>query len=1100
MATVALAVGGGYLATAGFGWAAGSVGALALGAAGSMLGGYLDNKYVYPALFPPDSGVNALRLDDIAIQTASEGNPINVVKGTARCAGTILWMSDMSRKAIRESTKGGGRDVTVGYKYSMDIAVAIAEGEVTSLKKIIADGKTIYDASISGPSVSGTNISVSGSELYHEEKTDFDSEQGVERRYITFEAPSGAADLTSFKSGEYVTVTGCSNEENNGEWLCLSTETDASTGATRVRLLYERVVIKGDLQPLYLVNTGDVFILAFNNSIVGQYTVQPGDTESDLYDGLVASWEANKGSNGRAVDYTAENKTTYIQLTANRGKTGDITAAGDYPLVITEDLDEEPVDESAGATIQLSQSLPTDDAASYDNVTFYPGSDSQSVDDIVEAHEGSGNVPAFRGIAYVVIEGLQLGSFGNRPPQFNFIVEDTATLDVGDLIGYLIERAGLTASDYDTSELSASVVDGYIIPSPRTMAAALKDILFSNSIVMYEDEGKLIFKDRDNIENETVEIGDVAATASEMAASTPFELIDNSDAQFPSQVIVDYFDKNSDYQKGSQSDKKVNSDYENTEKINLPVSMEASGAKSLAKRELWSAYSTRVSVKMQLPPKYSYLTAGDSISITYNGEDYTFFISSMTYGVNGVVELAGTFYDADVYTQTAEADAPGIHEDALEVPPTLSSVFVDIAPMRSEDEQVPGVYVGSFCDDINANFRGGIIADSRNIFSDYMGFGLTEKPFSIIDFESTGGEAITKLEEPDSGDISGFFDLVNTVQVKLYHGELSSCDEIDVLNGDNIAFLGNEIIGFQTATLVDTNTYELSKLLRGFRNSEAYMDKHEVREEFLLLSGRTNRSLLNFAKMKLSELLVGKYYKTASTGQDSDYPKPKKKTFMANNVRPWSPCHVVGSRDGSLDLTVTWIRRTRSIFRFFSGQPTPLIDTPEKYEVDIYNPSDEVVRTFKVAISDSERSEVIDGDETKQWPDTTKIEYPAGTVNLTKTRTTYAMSASDNSIRDTSNNFIADGFSPGAHIVVSGFSNAENNGNFLIVSVAADKMILSGGTVVTENIGPSVTVKQYDIVSGDQANDGLVPGDPIKMRLYQINSLVGRGKHKEVEI
>ena len=56
------------------------------------------------------------------------------------------------------------------------------------------------------------------------------------------------------------------------------------------------------------------------------------------------------------------------------------------------------------------------------NLRVYTGSESQLPDPKIEAVEGAGNVPAFRGTAYVVIEDLELGPFGNRVPQFNFEV------------------------------------------------------------------------------------------------------------------------------------------------------------------------------------------------------------------------------------------------------------------------------------------------------------------------------------------------------------------------------------------------------------------------------------------------------------------------------------------------------------------------------------------------------------------------------------------------------------------------------------------------------------------------------------------------------
>ncbi len=56
------------------------------------------------------------------------------------------------------------------------------------------------------------------------------------------------------------------------------------------------------------------------------------------------------------------------------------------------------------------------------NLRFYPGNDAQLPDPLIEAIEGPGRVPAYRGIAYVVIEDLELGAFGNRVPQLSFEV------------------------------------------------------------------------------------------------------------------------------------------------------------------------------------------------------------------------------------------------------------------------------------------------------------------------------------------------------------------------------------------------------------------------------------------------------------------------------------------------------------------------------------------------------------------------------------------------------------------------------------------------------------------------------------------------------
>ena len=52
----------------------------------------------------------------------------------------------------------------------------------------------------------------------------------------------------------------------------------------------------------------------------------------------------------------------------------------------------------------------------------YHGTEDQLPDPKIEAIEGTGKTPAFRGLAYVVIEDLDLSPWGNRVPQFSFEV------------------------------------------------------------------------------------------------------------------------------------------------------------------------------------------------------------------------------------------------------------------------------------------------------------------------------------------------------------------------------------------------------------------------------------------------------------------------------------------------------------------------------------------------------------------------------------------------------------------------------------------------------------------------------------------------------
>ncbi len=59
-------------------------------------------------------------------------------------------------------------------------------------------------------------------------------------------------------------------------------------------------------------------------------------------------------------------------------------------------------------------------------IRFYTGTETQLVDPLIEAVEGVGNTPAFRGTVYFVVEDLPVQDFGNRVPQMSVEITQTS--------------------------------------------------------------------------------------------------------------------------------------------------------------------------------------------------------------------------------------------------------------------------------------------------------------------------------------------------------------------------------------------------------------------------------------------------------------------------------------------------------------------------------------------------------------------------------------------------------------------------------------------------------------------------------------------------
>jgi hypothetical protein len=205
------------------------------------------------------------------------------------------------------------------------------------------------------------------------------------------------------------------------------------------------------------------------------------------------------------------------------------------------------------------------------------------------------------------------------------------------------------------------------------------------------------------------------------------------------------------------------------------------------------------------------------------------------------------------------------------------------------------------------------------------------------DNEAIQGICIDVLPDFAGGNI---FDEAATLTIILLEGELESRSELAVLNGANAALVGAEIIQFKNALLVEDNTYELSGLMRGRLGTEYAIAGHVAAERFILLDERLQ-------KLEMANSLIGlpRKFKAAHVGELVADAAAYDFTFAANSLRPYAPVQIVGSRDGTANLSISWVRRARINADWRDGVDVPLDEASEAYEVEILDGSD-VVRVI----------------------------------------------------------------------------------------------------------------------------------------------------------
>lgn len=191
------------------------------------------------------------------------------------------------------------------------------------------------------------------------------------------------------------------------------------------------------------------------------------------------------------------------------------------------------------------------------------------------------------------------------------------------------------------------------------------------------------------------------------------------------------------------------------------------------------------------------------------------------------------------------------------------------------------------------------------------------------------------------------FDEVGFIDVSLRSGSLVSvADDYAVLNGENMALWGQELIGFKTVQSLGSDRYRLTWLLRGRFGTEWAMRLHSYGDQFILVNLATIKRVLQVE----SDINVGKLYKAVTIGASIDQATVRVLSNTAAGLKPYAPCFVAGSRDGGNNLTITWYRRTRYDGEWRDAVEVSVGETEEYYEIDILSSAGLVLRTIESPI------------------------------------------------------------------------------------------------------------------------------------------------------
>lgn len=482
---------------------------------------------------------------------------------------------------------------------------------------------------------------------------------------------------------------------------------------------------------------------------------------------------------------------------------------------------------------------------------------------------------------------------------------DDQTVDPRDpllasIVADLCKRKGLLAEDIDVSQLT-DFVKGFTIATSTTAADAINALAPAYQFDGAEFDGKTRFIKRG---------GPTLAALNEDDAfdSDDGRIVETraQELELPRKLALSYMDLDANYAVTTQMAERysVSVSSSGTDSVQLPVVMlhdKAAQTVDILLKDKWS--SINGTLELSVGDDHSDLVPTDVLYLSYGEALFRCRVVEAE-NAEGVVKLNLQQDTALAYSSIAPGVPP---RPAVEGRPTvMGPTFLEvmnIPALRDQDDQV-GFYVAG--NSPIGRWPGAQIAvssDDGETWTDIRGI--------------TQGATLGNLEEGINLWPSDIVDRDHPFDVFANMGDFESISEAQLFNGGNPLCIGNEVVQFETAELIDTQLYRLNgTVVRGRKNTDPVAWPMSTRVV----------SLQDAYFIPVDRSLIGRQLKVRATtsGTDVQYGTVVSLDFtVVKSSQEWNVTNLKAARDGSHTAHLTWSPRHRL--------GTSLMPYPSKY-------------------------------------------------------------------------------------------------------------------------------------------------------------------------
>lgn len=464
---------------------------------------------------------------------------------------------------------------------------------------------------------------------------------------------------------------------------------------------------------------------------------------------------------------------------------------------------------------------------------------------------------------------------------------------LGDVVKGICRAAGIHPQNISVEELYTDTVPGLMISTDDGLDKPIEWLMEIFQFAKQDRDRKIAFINMGREPVARIPYKDLIIGKPQSLKKTTVD-----ETKLPKEISINHIDPTGGFAKNKQTAQRRSNTINAQEKPNITTQVvltpdQAATAALLMLKRRWNElfeyeFATRL--------KYSFVLPGDVVEVEdADGEWHRVFIEERNED-DGEIQFEGR-QDAGKRVWGSKLAGNPLPEPISTTPGLAGETRLDIinvSPNRDQDDEL-GVYIAASGD--NSGWSGYTLLVSTDGGQSYAEAFQSSAPCVM-------GETLTDLLE----EVGYQYQSAQTVEV-ITNFPLASISYDQLLGNQNRCIIGDEELQFMTAThlgMVGSKYhYRLSGLIRARYNTQP--EFWPIGTRFILMD-----EAIIFLQAQKWMIGTDVYYKAVSFNTSSDEATPL--AYLFDDPRSqleWPPADVKAVRDGSDNVTVTWIEVAR---------------------------------------------------------------------------------------------------------------------------------------------------------------------------------------------